>query len=162
MFISKKIITGIFLSILLLVGIGHLSPLILNVEAKNSETYKQLTLFGDVFQRVRESYVEEVSEKDLVKSAINGMLANLDPHSSFLDDEDFQDMQVQTKGTFGGLGIEVTMEGGFVKVVSPIDDTPADKANIQPGDLIIGIDSEGVYGLTLDAQFIPPLFQDIY
>ena len=150
MFISKKIIFGIFLSIFLLVGIGHVSPLILNVEAKNSETYKQLTLFGDVFQRVRESYVEEVSEKDLVKSAINGMLANLDPHSSFLDDEDFQDMQVQTKGTFGGLGIEVTMEGGFVKVVSPIDDTPADKANIQPGDLIIGIDSEGVYGLTLD------------
>ena len=85
MFISKKIITGILLSILLLVGIGHLSPLILNVEAKNSETYKQLTLFGDVFQRVRESYVEEVSEKDLVKSAINGMLANLDPHSSFMD-----------------------------------------------------------------------------
>ena len=150
MFISKKIITGIFLSIFLLLGIGHLSPLILNVEAKNSETYKQLTLFGDVFQRLREAYVEEVSEKDLVKSAIDGMLANLDPHSSFLDDEDFKDMQVQTKGTFGGLGIEVTMKDGFVKVVSPIDDTPADKANIQPGDLIIGIDSEGVYGLTLD------------
>ena len=150
MFISKKIIAGIFLSIFLLLGIGHFSPLILNVEAKNSETYKQLTLFGDVFQRVREAYVEEVSEKDLVKSAIDGMLANLDPHSSFLDDEDFKDMQVQTKGTFGGLGIEVTMKDGFVKVVSPIDDTPADKANIQPGDLIIGIDSEGVYGLTLD------------
>jgi len=150
LFISKKIITGIFLSIFLLLGIGHFSPLILNVEAKNSETYKQLTLFGDVFQRVREAYVEEVSEKDLVKSAIDGMLANLDPHSSFLDDEDFKDMQVQTKGTFGGLGIEVTMKDGFVKVVSPIDDTPADKANIQPGDLIIGIDSEGVYGLTLD------------
>jgi len=150
LFISKKIITGTFLSIFLLVGIGQFSPLVLDVEAKNSETYKQLTLFGDVFQRVREAYVEEVSEKDLVKSAINGMLANLDPHSSFLDDEDFEDMQVQTKGTFGGLGIEVTMEDGFVKVVSPIDDTPADKANIQPGDLIIGIDSEGVYGLTLD------------
>ena len=150
MFISKKIITGTFLSIFLLVGIEQFSPLVLDVEAKNSETYKQLTLFGDVFQRVREAYVEEVSEKDLVKSAINGMLANLDPHSSFLDDEDFEDMQVQTKGTFGGLGIEVTMEDGFVKVVSPIDDTPADKANIQPGDLIIGIDSEGVYGLTLD------------
>ena len=150
MFIAKKIITGTFLSIFLLVGIGQFSPLVLDVEAKNSETYKQLTLFGDVFQRVREAYVEEVSEKDLVKSAINGMLANLDPHSSFLNDDDFEDMQVQTKGTFGGLGIEVTMEDGFVKVVSPIDDTPADKANIQPGDLIIGIDSEGVYGLTLD------------
>ena len=91
-----------------------------------------------------------VTDKDLIKSAINGMLANLDPHSSFMGDEDFQDMQVQTKGAFGGLGIEVTMEDGFVKVVSPIDDTPADKANIQPGDLIIGIDNEGVYGLTLD------------
>ena len=121
-----------------------------NVEAKNSETYRQLTLFGDVFQRVRESYVEEASEKDLVKSAINGMLTNLDPHSSFLDDEDFEDMQVQTKGAFGGLGIEVTMEDGFVKVISPIDDTPAARAEIQPNDLIIGIDDEAVYGLTLN------------
>ena len=150
MFVSKKIISGIFVSIFLLLGLGYFSPLILDVEAKNSETYRQLTLFGDVFQRVKEAYVEEVPDKDLVKSAINGMLANLDPHSSFMDDEDFEDMQVQTKGAFGGLGIEVTMEDGFVKVVSPIDDTPADKANIQPGDLIIGIDNEGVYGLTLD------------
>ena len=150
MFVSKKIISGIFVSIFLLLGLGYFSPLVLDVEAKNSETYRQLTLFGDVFQRVKEAYVEEVPDKDLVKSAINGMLANLDPHSSFMDDEDFEDMQVQTKGAFGGLGIEVTMEDGFVKVVSPIDDTPADKANIQPGDLIIGIDNEGVYGLTLD------------
>ena len=150
MFVSKKIISGIFVSIFFLLGLGYFSPLVLDVEAKNSETYRQLTLFGDVFQRVKEAYVEEVPDKDLVKSAINGMLANLDPHSSFMDDEDFEDMQVQTKGAFGGLGIEVTMEDGFVKVVSPIDDTPADKANIQPGDLIIGIDNEGVYGLTLD------------
>ena len=150
MFVSKKIISGIFVSIFLLLGLGYFSPLVLDVEAKNSETYRQLTLFGDVFQRVKEAYVEDVPDKDLVKSAINGMLANLDPHSSFMDDEDFEDMQVQTKGAFGGLGIEVTMEDGFVKVVSPIDDTPADKANIQPGDLIIGIDNEGVYGLTLD------------
>ena len=150
MFVSKKIISVIFASAFFLLGIGYFSPLILNVEAKNSETYRQLTLFGDVFQRVREAYVEDVTDKDLIKSAINGMLANLDPHSSFMGDEDFQDMQVQTKGAFGGLGIEVTMEDGFVKVVSPIDDTPADKANIQPGDLIIGIDNEGVYGLTLD------------
>ncbi len=150
LFVSKKIISGIFVSIFLLLGLGYFSPLVLDVEAKNSETYRQLTLFGDVFQRVKEAYVEEVPDKDLVKSAINGMLANLDPHSSFMDDEDFEDMQVQTKGAFGGLGIEVTMEDGFVKVVSPIDDTPADKANIQPGDLIIGIDNEGVYGLTLD------------
>ena len=150
MFVSKKIISVIFASAFFMLGIGYFSPLILNVEAKNSETYRQLTLFGDVFQRVREAYVEDVTDKDLIKSAINGMLANLDPHSSFMGDEDFQDMQVQTKGAFGGLGIEVTMEDGFVKVVSPIDDTPADKANIQPGDLIIGIDNEGVYGLTLD------------
>ena len=150
MFVSKKIISVIFASAFFILGIGYVFPLILNVEAKNSETYRQLTLFGDVFQRVREAYVEDVTDKDLIKSAINGMLANLDPHSSFMGDEDFQDMQVQTKGAFGGLGIEVTMEEGFVKVVSPIDDTPADKANIQPGDLIIGIDNEGVYGLTLD------------
>ena len=150
MFVSKKIISVIVASAFFILGISYFSPLILNVEAKNSETYRQLTLFGDVFQRVREAYVEDVTDKDLIKSAINGMLANLDPHSSFMGDEDFQDMQVQTKGAFGGLGIEVTMEDGFVKVVSPIDDTPADKANIQPGDLIIGIDNEGVYGLTLD------------
>ena len=150
MFVSKKIISVTFASAFFILGIGYFFPLILNVEAKNSETYRQLTLFGDVFQRVREAYVEDVTDKDLIKSAINGMLANLDPHSSFMGDEDFQDMQVQTKGAFGGLGIEVTMEDGFVKVVSPIDDTPADKANIQPGDLIIGIDNEGVYGLTLD------------
>ena len=150
MFVSKKIISVIFASTFFILGISYFSPLILNVEAKNSETYRQLTLFGDVFQRVREAYVEDVTDKDLIKSAINGMLANLDPHSSFMGDDDFQDMQVQTKGAFGGLGIEVTMEDGFVKVVSPIDDTPADKANIQPGDLIIGIDNEGVYGLTLD------------
>ena len=150
MFVSKKIISVIFASAFFILGIGYFFPLILNVEAKNSETYRQLTLFGDVFQRVREAYVEDVTDKDLIKSAINGMLANLDPHSSFMGDDDFQDMQVQTKGAFGGLGIEVTMEDGFVKVVSPIDDTPADKANIQPGDLIIGIDNEGVYGLTLD------------
>ena len=150
MFVSKKIISVIFASAFFILGISYFSPLILNVEAKNSETYRQLTLFGDVFQRVREAYVEDVTDKDLIKSAINGMLANLDPHSSFMGDDDFQDMQVQTKGAFGGLGIEVTMEDGFVKVVSPIDDTPADKANIQPGDLIIGIDNEGVYGLTLD------------
>ena len=150
LFVSKKIISISLISAFFLLAVGYFFPFNLSVEAKNSETYRQLTLFGDVFQRVREAYVEEVPDKKLIKSAINGMLANLDPHSSFMDDEDFEDMQVQTKGAFGGLGIEVTMEDGFVKVVSPIDDTPADKANIQPGDLIIGIDDEGVYGLTLD------------
>ena len=147
---TKKLIYVGGLFLLLLVLFISTFPNNQNVEAKNSETYRQLTLFGDVFQRVRESYVEETSEKDLVKSAINGMLTNLDPHSSFLDDEDFEDMQVQTKGAFGGLGIEVTMEDGFVKVVSPIDDTPAARAEIQPNDLIVGIDDEAVYGLTLN------------
>ncbi len=147
---TKKLIYVGGLFLLLLILLIPTFPNNQNVEAKNSETYRQLTLFGDVFQRVRESYVEETSEKDLVKSAINGMLTNLDPHSSFLDDEDFEDMQVQTKGAFGGLGIEVTMEDGFVKVVSPIDDTPAARAEIQPNDLIVGIDDEAVYGLTLN------------
>ena len=147
---TKKLIYVGGLFLLLLVLLISTFPNNQNVEAKNSETYRQLTLFGDVFQRVRESYVEETSEKDLVKSAINGMLTNLDPHSSFLDDEDFEDMQVQTKGAFGGLGIEVTMEDGFVKVVSPIDDTPAARAEIQPNDLIVGIDDEAVFGLTLN------------
>ena len=147
---EKKTIIGWVLFLPILLGVIFYFSFKPSVEAKNSETYRQLTLFGDVFQRVSEAYVEEVTDKTLIKSAINGMLASLDPHSSFLDDDDFEDMQVQTKGTFGGLGIQVTMEDGFVKVISPIDDTPAARAKIQPGDLIIGIDNEAVYGLTLD------------
>ena len=100
----------------------------------SSETYRQLKLFGDVFERVRSDYVEPVSDKDLIENAIKGMLSSLDPHSSYLDAKSYQDMQVNTKGEFGGLGIEVTMENGFVKVVSPIDDTPAFRAGIQPGE----------------------------
>ena len=98
-----------------------------NVSAQSNrqETYKQLNLFGDVFQRVQEQYVEEITDKELIESAISGMLQSLDPHSSYLSPESYKDMQVKTKGSFGGLGIEITMEGGFVKVVSPIDDTPA-------------------------------------
>ncbi|HWA43722.1 MAG TPA: S41 family peptidase [Hypericibacter adhaerens] len=114
-----------------------------------SETYRQLNLFGDVFERVRSSYVEEVGDKELVEAAINGMLSSLDPHSSYMDPQSFEDMQVQTKGEFGGLGIEVTMENGVVRVVSPIDDTPAFKAGLQPGDYIVQIDGEPVMGLTL-------------
>ena len=117
--------------------------------AASSETYRQLNLFGDVFERVRSDYVEEVSDKELIESAINGMLVSLDPHSSYLDRESFEDMQVQTKGEFGGLGIEVTMENQLVKVVSPIDDTPAYRAGIQAGDLITHIDGEQVFGMTL-------------
>ena len=123
-----------------------------NVNAQNNrqETYKQLNLFGDVFQRVQEQYVEEITDKELIESAISGMLQSLDPHSSYLSPESYKDMQVKTKGTFGGLGIEITMEGGFVKVVSPIDDTPAANAGIQPGDLIIGINGESIKGLTIN------------
>lgn len=115
-----------------------------------SETYKQLNLFGDVFERVRSQYVEEVSDKDLIEYAINGMLTNLDPHSSYLNEERFNEMKVETKGQFGGLGIEVTMDSGLVKVVSPIDDTPAFRAGILAGDYIIKIDGEAVMGMELN------------
>src|SRR3954470_12869705 len=119
--------------------------------AKFSEdTYKYLELFGDVFERVRKDYVEEVSDQQLLENAINGMLTALDPHSGYMPAKGFQDMQEQTKGEFGGLGIEVTMEGGVVKVVSPIDDTPASKAGVQPGDFIIAIDGKPAIGLTLN------------
>jgi len=118
-------------------------------EGNRSDTYRQLKLFGDVFERVRADYVEEVGDQKLVESAIRGMLSSLDPHSSYLSRDNFKDMQVQTKGEFGGLGIEVTMENGLVKVVSPIDETPAARAGIQAGDLIIALDGESVMGLTL-------------
>ncbi len=118
--------------------------------ATNSSTYEQLNLFGEVFERIRAGYVEPVQDDKLIESAINGMLSGLDPHSSYMNAKDYQDMQVQTKGEFGGLGIEVTMEDGLVKVVSPMDDTPAAKAGIQPGDLISGIDGAPVMGLTLN------------
>ena len=116
---------------------------------KNDKVYRQLGLFGDIFQRVRESYVDEVDEKDLVEAAINGMLTSLDPHSSFLNNDHFSDMQVQTKGKFGGLGIEITMEGGVIKIVSPIDETPAAKAGLQPEDFIIAVNDETIRGMTL-------------
>jgi carboxyl-terminal processing protease len=129
----------------------HVAAPILAQEAEEERTvYEQLDLFGDIFERVRSSYVEEVSEKELIESAINGMLSHLDPHSSYLPPEDFDDMRVQTKGEFGGLGIEVTQEEGFVKVVAPIEGTPADRAGIQPGDLITHVDGESVLGLTLN------------
>lgn len=116
----------------------------------NAETYELLNLFGEVLERTRASYVEDVTDKKLIESAINGMLSSLDPHSGFLDEKSFTYMTEQTKGKFGGLGIEVTMESGLVKVVSPIDDTPAFKAGIKPGDYIINIDDEPVMGLSLN------------
>jgi carboxyl-terminal processing protease len=118
--------------------------------AAASDTYRELNLFGDVFERVRADYVEKPDDSKLVESAINGMLAGLDPHSSYMDPKSFRDMQVQTRGEFGGLGIEVTMEDGLVKVVAPIDDTPAAKAGVMANDIITQLDDENVQGLTLN------------
>lgn len=120
-----------------------------NSVENTSETYQELNLFGDVFERVRAQYVEKEPDEKLIENALNGMLSSLDPHSSYLNNKDFGDMQVQTKGEFGGLGIEVTMDNGLIKVVSPIDDTPAAKAGVQSGDYITEIDGEPVMGLTL-------------
>ncbi len=121
-----------------------------SAKAAASDTYRQLNLFGDVFERVRADYVEKPDDGKLVESAINGMLAGLDPHSSYMDPKSFRDMQVQTRGEFGGLGIEVTMEDGLVKVVAPIDDTPAAKAGVMANDIITQLDGENVQGLTLN------------
>ncbi len=121
-----------------------------SARAATADTYRQLNLFGDVFERVRSDYVEKPDDSKLVESAISGMLSGLDPHSSYMDAKSFRDMQVQTRGEFGGLGIEVTMEDGLIKVVSPIDDTPASKAGILANDLITMLDDEQVQGLTLN------------
>ncbi len=119
-------------------------------DQSNFDTYRQLDLFGEVFERIRSDYVEEVSDEQLIEAAINGMLSSLDPHSSYMNAKSFRDMQVQVRGEFGGLGLEVTMENGLVKVVSPIDDTPAAKAGLKPGDLITAIDGQPVLGLSLN------------
>jgi len=121
-----------------------------SAKAAAADTYRQLNLFGDVFERVRADYVQKPDDSKLVESAINGMLSNLDPHSSYMDTKSFRDMQVQTRGEFGGLGIEVTMEDGLVKVVTPIDETPAAKAGIMANDVITHLDDEQVQGLTLN------------
>ncbi|MDA9004527.1 S41 family peptidase [Amylibacter sp.] len=125
-------------------------PLIAQETKRIKSTYENLDLFGDIFERIRSSYVEEIDEEKLIESAISGMLTSLDPHSSYMAPEDFSTMQVQTRGEFGGLGIEVTQENGFVKVVSPIDDTPADKAGVEAGDFITKVDGESTLGKTLD------------
>jgi carboxyl-terminal processing protease len=117
--------------------------------AYSNETYRQLNLFGDVFERVRAEYVDKITDQKLIESAINGMLTSLDPHSSFLDAKSFKDMRVQTKGEFGGIGIEVTMENGLIKVVSPIDETPGARAGLEPEDLITHLDGKSILGLTL-------------
>jgi carboxyl-terminal processing protease len=128
------------------------SPLLTSTSAiaASAETYRQLTLFGDVFEKIRTDYVDKPDETKVVEAAINGMLASLDPHSSYMDAKSYRDMQVQTRGEFGGLGIEVTMEDGLIKVVSPIDETPAARAGILANDIITQIDGEQVQGLTLN------------
>jgi carboxyl-terminal processing protease len=125
-------------------------PLIAQEAVQEGSVYEQLDLFGDIFERIRAQYVEEVSTEDLVTAAINGMLTSLDPHSGYLSAKDFEDMQVQTRGEFGGLGIEVTQEEGFIKVISPMDGTPAAKAGILAGDYITHVNGESVLGLVLD------------
>ena len=121
-----------------------------SAKAAAADTYRELNLFGDVFERVRADYVEKPDDSKLIESAINGMLAGLDPHSSYMDPKSFRDMQVQTRGEFGGLGIEVTMEDGLIKVVAPIDETPAAKAGVMANDIITQLDGEQVQGLTLN------------
>ena len=141
---SKVRFIAAFVAVILLV------PVTAQAQENKSDTYKQLKLFGDVFERVRADYVEDVTDEELIEKAIRGMLAALDPHSNYMDTKSFKDMRVQTKGEFGGLGIEVTMENGLVKVVSPIDDTPAFRAGVQAGDLISHLDGDPVLGLTLN------------
>jgi len=120
-----------------------------NAASKNKETYEYLDLFGQIFDRVRSQYVDNVTDEELIEKAIDGMLTGLDPHSGYMDEEVWEEMQMDTRGKFGGLGIEITMEEGFVKVISPIEDTPAYKAGILAGDYIIQIDDTPVFGLTL-------------
>ena len=143
----KKTLVAYTLIISLITACANAKP---SPKEEPINTYELLNLFGEIMERTKSSYVEEVSDKQLVEAAINGMLTSLDPHSSYLTEEDFRYMNEQTKGKFGGLGIEVTMENGVVKVVSPIDDTPASKAGIKAGDYITDIDGESVIGLTLN------------
>ena len=131
----------IFLTLLIL-------PFSLRTE-EDKNIYKYLNLFGEAFEKIKNNYVEDVTSKDLIESAIEGMLSSLDPHSTYLNYDELNELKVQTKGEFGGLGIEVTLENGFVKVIAPIDDTPADKAGIKSGDLITHLDDEPVLGMTL-------------
>ena len=119
------------------------------IAASNQDLYKKLDIFGDVFDLIKKNYVEEVDDEKVIEYAINGMLQSLDPHSGYMDAEIYVEMKEETKGEFGGLGIEVTMENGYVKVISPIDDTPAAKAGMRPGDYITHIDGEGILGKSL-------------
>lgn len=148
----KKILLGTLAGAVagLVIAVQVSGPITAQENKRLQTTYEQLDLFGDIFERIRSTYVEEVDDVALIEAAINGMLTSLDPHSSYLPPKDYDEMQVETKGEFGGLGIEVTQENGFVKVVSPIDDTPAYRAGLEAGDFVTHIDGESVLGLTLN------------
>ena len=141
---------GFGLSLGVITALQFAAPVLAQSSNERSSVYEQLDLFGDIFERIRSQYVEEVDEAELIEAAINGMLTSLDPHSSYLSPKAAADMRVQTRGEFGGLGIEVTQQDGFVKVVSPIDGTPAEAAGIEAGDFITHVDGETVLGLTLN------------
>ena len=141
---------GFGLSLGVMTALQFAAPVLAQSDNERSSVYEQLDLFGDIFERIRSQYVEEVDEAELIEAAINGMLTSLDPHSSYMSPKAAADMRVQTRGEFGGLGIEVTQQDGFVKVVSPIDGTPADAAGIEAGDFITHVDGETVLGLTLN------------
>ena len=149
---TRHILTAALVAILILPAFGS-SNAYAEADAaetkNNAETYRLLNLFGDVFERIRADYVEKPTDEELIESAITGMLTALDPHSSYMNNKRYKDMQVDTRGEFGGLGIQVTMEAGFVKVISPIDDTPAFRAGIESGDFVTHLDGETVQGMTL-------------
>ncbi|NVO56265.1 S41 family peptidase [Rhodobacteraceae bacterium B1Z28] len=148
---KKFVMAGLAGTVAGIIATTQIAGPLLAQEAENkASVYQQLDLFGDIFERIRAQYVEEVEPEELIEAAIDGMLTSLDPHSSYLSPDDAEQMRVQTRGEFGGLGIEVTQEEGFVKVVSPIDDTPADEAGIEAGDFITHVDGESILGLTLD------------
>lgn len=147
---SKKLSVLAVIALSLMLGMSNACAEKATKPAEEADTYELLNLFGEVMERAKTSYVEEVDDKKLIESAINGMLVSLDPHSSYLDAQSYKYMNEQTKGKFGGLGIEVTMENGVVKIVSPIDDTPAAKAGLKPGDYITNIDGEQVIGMSLN------------
>lgn len=148
---KKFLIAAVVGGLLGIVIAPQLAGPLLAKGSDQAKTYQQLELFGNIFDRIRAQYVEEVDDEKLIEAAINGMLTSLDPHSSYLSPDDASDMRIQTRGAFGGLGIEVTQEDGFVKVIAPIDDTPAAKAGVEPGDFITHVDGDGLLGLTLDA-----------
>ena len=147
---SRTVLTALTFAVFL-IPLMAINPAVAAETNKNdADTYRLLNLFGDVFERVRADYVEKPTDQEMIEAAISGMLTSLDPHSSYMNAKSFKDMQVNTRGEFGGLGIRVSMEGGYVKVISPIDDTPAFRAGIKPSDLITHLDGEQVQGMTLN------------